>query len=323
MATHARIRRQEMLRSLLTRDDVIVGLGRYLLHVVQRHRGNRVEEFHERRVWGRSGARRRRRFFGWRQQRLHFVMARCSAPAMNLSGGRSRSRRRFTGQGDLGSRRRCQRRRPGKIHEVRQRLPGKSFDVIEGSKSEILFGGGVTADAVKAEAGIRNGVRRVVIIDRLRVPDLRPIPTILRPFRVLDHDRPIAHRVRRHELILRGRRRVLFFNDHGAVRDRPRAIGYEPFHDLRRVIDFHCRMDSERKVPDERAGIAQSFVFAPAELPVVAPLKELGELFLKLGETFRQKRARQRQTHARAEIAGRSRRLGPRHQYENDQRRED
>ena len=122
---------------------------------------------------------------------------------------------------------------------------------------------GVAARAIEAEAGIAHGIWRLVAVGRLPLPNLCPVPTVLRSLSVLDHDRPVRHLLRRGQLILRRRWRVLLFDDHRAVLNHALSIMHQPFHDLRRIIDLHRRVDAQRDFIDEGAGIAQPLIGAP------------------------------------------------------------
>src|SRR5688500_2893948 len=77
----------------------------------------------------------------------------------------------------------------------------------------------MTPHAVEPESCIRNREGRIVIVDTLSVPNLGPIPTVLRSLAVFDHDGPTVYCFRRLELVPGCRRRILFLYDHRAVRN--------------------------------------------------------------------------------------------------------
>jgi hypothetical protein len=70
-------------------------------------------------------------------------------------------------------------------------------------------------------------------------------------------------------------------------------------------------MDPEGKIFDERAGIAQSFVFLPADPRVVAALEKLGQFFLELRQAIGKEGAGKRQPDPRAKFFRRRLAFGP------------
>src|ERR1044071_6434841 len=95
------------------------------------------------------------------------------------------------------------RRRPRQIDKVRIRISRKAVDVLRISKRMLSLGRSMTAHAIESESCIRNCEWRIVVVDTLSIPNLCPVPTILRSFAVLDHDSPTIDFRRRLELVPR------------------------------------------------------------------------------------------------------------------------
>src|SRR6185295_19902187 len=120
-----------------------------------------------------------------------------------------------------------------------------------------LLGGRMTPHAIESEPCIRNGKRRIVIVNTLSIPHFSPVPTILRSFTVFDHDGPTVYSFRGLELVPRGRRRILLFHDHRAVMNHlANVFTDEPIDNGRRVIDFDSRMNAVADAVNKRSGVA-------------------------------------------------------------------
>src|SRR6185312_11101738 len=92
-------------------------------------------------------------------------------------------------------------RGPREIDVVRVGVAGEAFDVLRISKRVFALGRSVTPDAVESESGVRISEWRIVVVDTLRLPDLGPVPAVLRALAVFDHDGPAVDSFRRPELI--------------------------------------------------------------------------------------------------------------------------
>src|SRR4026208_1229424 len=124
----------------------------------------------------------------------------------------------------------------------------------------------MTPDAIESEACVRNCKRRIVIVNTLSIPHLRPVPTVLRTLTVFDHDGPTIDGFRWLELVASCRRGILLLDDHRSIRNyRGRILAQEPVDDGGRVIDFYGRMDAVTDAVNKRSGVAKFFVFTPFE----------------------------------------------------------
>src|SRR5918994_645372 len=101
----------------------------------------------------------------------------------------------------------CSKGRPTQIDVVRIRIAREALDVVCISKRVLFLSGSMTSHAVESESCIRNCKWRIVIVNALSVPNLRPIPTILRSLTVFDHDGPTTDSFRWLELVPGCRRR--------------------------------------------------------------------------------------------------------------------
>src|ERR1044072_5813410 len=137
--------------------------------------------------------------------------------------------------------------------------------------------------AIESEPCIRIRKRRLVIVNTLSIPDLRPVPTVLRSLTVFDHDGPTVDPFRRLELVLRCRRRILLLDDHRSIRNcLARVSVQEPLDHLRRVINLNSRMNTVADAVDKWSRVAQFLVFAPLESSIFSPTEKRFELRLKL-----------------------------------------
>ena len=187
------------------------------------------------------------------------------------------------------------RGRPRQIDVVRIRIAWKTLDVVCVSKRVVAFGRSVAPHAVESESGIGIGIWRIVIVDTLSVPDLGPIPAVLRSFAVFDHDGPAVNSFRRLELVSRCGRGILFLYDHCTVRDgRFGIVCYKPIDYIRGVIDFDGGVYAVADAVNEWTSVTKRFVFTPLQRSVFSAGEKRFELGLKLRESRRKEGAGQR-----------------------------
>src|SRR5215213_861501 len=161
----------------------------------------------------------------------------------------------------------------------------------------LSLGGRMTPHAIESESCIRNRKRRIVIVNTLSIPHLSPVPTILRPSTVLDHDGPTVYSFRRLELVPRCRWRILLLHDHRAVRNHLASIFvYEPIDNSRRVIDFYSWMNTVADAVNKRSGVAEFLIFTPLQSSIFSAGEKRFELCLELRQFRRKKTAGQRQS---------------------------
>jgi hypothetical protein len=77
-------------------------------------------------------------------------------------------------------------------------------------------------------------------------------------------------------------------------------------------------MDSKGKVPDERAGIAQPFVFASTEPEVIAALEEFAQFFLELRQAIGKEGVGKRQPDPRPKFFRKRLAFGPENRCGNE-----
>src|SRR6185295_12797487 len=151
------------------------------------------------------------------------------------------------------------------------------------------------ASAVETKTSVGYGEGRIIVIDRLVVPNLCPVPSVFGSFGVFDHHSPVSHRWDGFYLILGRGRGVLFLDDHGTVRHSAFATIDQPLHHFRRVVNLYRRMNTVGNLVEERAGVSQTFVSTPVQLHVFTALQKLSKHLLKLRQFCGQIGARQRQ----------------------------
>src|SRR6266481_8579557 len=126
--------------------------------------------------------------------------------------------------------------------EKRNRI---AFHVLDGAEGRFLFGGCMTAQAIKAKAGIRIVYRRVFGFIARRL--IRPIPAVISALLIFDHDGPGVQL----RAFLGGRRKH-FLDDHRAIGDLAFTVFmFEPVPNFRRGKDLHRVMSAERCAADE------------------------------------------------------------------------
>src|SRR5678815_1031160 len=163
-------------------------------------------------------------------------------------------------------------RRPRKIDIVRIRIAREALDVLRISERVLLLGRRMTPHAIESESCIRIRKGRLVIVNTLSVPDLGPVPAVLRSLTVFDHDGPTVDSFRRLELVLRCGRRILLLDDHRSIRNRfARVAVQEPLDHLRRVINLDGRMNTVADAVNEWSGVAQFLVFTPIQSAILSP----------------------------------------------------
>src|SRR6185503_5842429 len=128
------------------------------------------------------------------------------------------------------------RRGPGEIDIVRIRIARKALDIVCVSKRVLFFGRSMTPHAIESESCVGICERWIVIVNTLSIPNLGPVPTVLRSLTVLNHDGPTIYRFWRLELVPRRWCRILFLNDHRSIWNHPGwVLSQEPIDDSRRV----------------------------------------------------------------------------------------
>src|ERR1051326_8843108 len=132
---------------------------------------------------------------------------------------------------------------PGIVVDEGEPVPRLAFDVVRRREGVLALGRRMAARAVETEAGVEDGERRLVAVERSG-EDLAPIPAVRGAFAVADHEGPVVAGVEEIvELlpgpagVLRGGRLELLLDDHrGAVQVAlPAAFDPLPRSEERRV----------------------------------------------------------------------------------------